>query len=103
MNYAFHPEAEVEFHAAIGYYEERREGLGFDFSIEVHTAIQRICEYPQAWPVLEGGIRRCLTNRFPYGIVYSEERGEVFILAVMHLHREPGYWKGRAKPAEELF
>jgi hypothetical protein len=26
----------------------------------------------------------------------NEEESEIFILAVMHLHREPGYWSERA-------
>jgi plasmid stabilization system protein ParE len=101
MNYAFHPEAETEFQEAIDYYEGCQTGLGFDFALEVHAAVKNICDYPMAWPVLDGTIRRCLTNRFPYGVVYSHEGDEVYILAVMHLHREPGYWKHRA-PHEPL-
>lgn len=48
-----------------------------------------------AWHILEGEIRRCLTNRFPFGILYSVEADRVLILAVMHLHRDPGYWRER--------
>jgi toxin ParE1/3/4 len=93
--YAFHPEAESEFVAAIGYYESCSDGLGLDFALEVHAAIQSICEHPRAWPVLENEVRRYQTRRFPYGILYNVENGLVFILAVMHLHRKPGYWKDR--------
>lgn len=97
MKFSFHPEAEVEFHDAINYYESCEQGLGYDFSIEVYSAIRNVSEYPAAWPVLEGDVRRCLTNRFPYGVLYSIERDEIFILAVMHLHRDPGYWKKRTR------
>ena len=31
MNFAFHPEAEVEFSRAIEYYEDIAPGLGYDF------------------------------------------------------------------------
>ncbi len=51
--------------------------------------------FQKAWPVLEGDIRRSLVNRFPYGVLYSEERDKIFIVAVMNLYREPGYWKQR--------
>ena len=34
MTFAFHPEAEAEFSAAIDYYESVNAGLGVDFSIE---------------------------------------------------------------------
>ena len=93
MTWFFHPEADAEFHKAIGYYEDCEPGLGEDFAIEVHTTIQNILAYPEAWPTLEDDIRRCLTSRFPYGVLYSIETDGVFILAVMHLHRNPDYWK----------
>jgi len=95
MNYYFHPEAEAEFIAAIDYYEEKQSGLGYDFAREVYTGIKSILEHPQTWPVLEGEIRRRLIGRFPYAILYSDEEQTIYILAVMHLHREPNYWKKR--------
>ena len=51
--------------------------------------------YPGAWPVLEGDVRRSLVNRFPYGVLYSIEEERIYILAIMHLHRYPDYWKNR--------
>lgn len=95
MTYSFHPEAEAEFNAAIDYYEECEPGLGYDFSIEVFAGIQNIANYPAAWPVIEEDIRRCLVNRFPYGIIYQLEKSQIFILAVMPLRRHPDYWKHR--------
>ncbi len=95
MTFAFHPEAESEFNEAIEYYENNEPGLGYDFSMEVHAAIQNIVNYPTAWPILEDNIRRCLVKRFPFGVIYSLEQDEIFILAVMHLRRNPEYWKNR--------
>ncbi len=95
MTFSLHPEAESEFLAAIEYYENRERGLGYDFSIEVLAAIQNIATYPTAWPVIEESARRCLVHRFPYGVIYSIEQNEIFILAVMHLRRRPDYWKSR--------
>ena len=95
MKYSFHPEAEEEFLQTIEYYEKCAANLGYDFALEVYSTIQNVVQYPQAWPVLEKNIRRCQTARFPYGIIYGIHEEEIFILAVMHLHREPGYWKKR--------
>ncbi len=95
MKYAFHPEAKAEFLAAIDSYEDRESGLGSDFAIEVHSTIENILSFPHAWPLLEDDIRRCFIRRFPYGIIYSQDEDVLFILAVMHLHRDPDYWKGR--------
>lgn len=95
MKYAFHPEAETEFLQAIEYYEGCEIGLGYDFAVETYAAIERTAAHPKAWPIIEENIRRSLVRRFPYGILYAEESERLFILAVMHLHRDPDYWKHR--------
>jgi len=95
MTFSFHPEAEEEFRAAIDYYEDREAGLGYDFSLEVFTAIQNIITQPSAWPVMEDDVRRCLVNRFPFGVLYSLEPTGVFVVAVMHQRRQPDYWRDR--------
>jgi hypothetical protein len=95
MSFSFHPEAEQEFNKAIDYYENIEPGLGYDFALEVHSTIKRSVEFPKAWAVLEGDVRRSLVRRFPFGILYSEEKDGIFIVAVMNLHRKPGYWKKR--------
>jgi hypothetical protein len=95
MKFSFHPEAEAEFQAAIDYYEECEPGLGCDFALEVHSTIQGIIALPSSWPAIGGDIRRCLTRRFPFGVLYVVEAEEILILSVMHLHREPDYWKPR--------
>lgn len=95
MNYSFHPEAEAEFVHAIEYYEECEDGLGYDFAVEVYIAIERIAAHPKAWQCIEEDIRRSMLSRFPYGILYVEEKNKIYILAVMHLHRDPDYWKHR--------
>lgn len=95
MNFSFHPEAEEEFNKAIDYYEDIDPGLGYDFALEVYSTIRRSIEFPRAWAVLEVEIRRSLVRRFPYGVLYSEEPEGLFVVAVMNLHRKPGYWKHR--------
>lgn len=95
MSFRFHPEAETELSEAVQYYENVEPGLGQDFAVEAYTAIQRAVAHPQAWTILEGEIRRSLVRRFPYGILYAEDNGGVLVIAVMHLHRMPGYWKER--------
>lgn len=95
MKYYFHPDAKLEFEDAIDYYEKCQNGLGYDFSVEVFSAIKRILNNPRAWTILEDDIRRCITNRFPFGVIYSAEDDEIYILAIMNLRRDPDYWKYR--------
>ena len=78
-------EAETEFLEAIAYYESCAPGLGEDFSLEVNSTIQNILSYSDAWPIVEDDVRRCLTNRFPYGVLYSIEPDCVYILALFPL------------------
>lgn len=95
MKHVFHPEAAVEFEAAIVYYEERGVGLGQRFATEVRAAIEHIVNAPEKWRILEADVRRCLTRVFPYSVLYTIEPDFILILAVMHGKRQPGYWRGR--------
>ena len=98
MQILFHPEAQAELNYAINHYEDSEPSLGYQFAIEVYAAVEQIKANPRLWPLLNDEVRRCLIHRFPYGIIYSidDVPSTVLILAVMHLHREPGYWSERA-------
>jgi toxin ParE1/3/4 len=39
------------------------------------------------------GIYSRMLKRFPYTIFYVVEGNTVFVLAVAHQRREPGYWR----------
>lgn len=95
MTVKFLSEAEVELNETIDYYNEQKSGLGFQFSEEVKNTLKRIVQFPEAWPVLSRRARRCRTNKFPYGIIYQIREDMILVVAVMHLHREPDYWKSR--------
>lgn len=97
MIFSFHPAAEQELNDAVDYYNQCRDGLGVEFAKEVYSAIQNILSFPNAWTHLSKNTRRCLANRFPYGVIYQIADDEIFIIAVMHLNREPGYWKDRKR------
>ncbi len=91
------PKAKAEIKEAAEYYEGCKEGLGQAFLVEIESTIKRISQSPLTWRKISGQFRRCLTKRFPYGIIYSAEENEIFIAAVMHLKRKPEYWKKRIK------
>ena len=97
MNFAFHPEAEAEFNSAIDYYENLQVNLGLEFAEEIYTTIYRIIEYPFAWQLMTSKTRRCLTSRFPFGIIYQVRKEQIVVVAVMHLNKRPGYWEKRSE------
>lgn len=95
MRAEFTDAAFAELEEAVAYYDSQRAGLGDELGAEVRRTVEHIERYPNAWQELAKGIRRCRVKRFPYGLVYRVHHQRIDILAVMHLRREPGYWKGR--------
>ena len=96
MKFLFHPHADAEFDDAVRYYEQCQVGLGVEFAEEVYASIRRAVAYPDAWPVLSRNTRRCLVNRFPYGVVFQVKNESLRIIAIANLHRRPNYWKERS-------
>ena len=95
MKFFFHPEAKEEFNGSVDFYEQSQPGLGLEFAEEVYATIARVIQYPDAWFEMSENSRRCLVNRFPYGLIYQIKANELRIIAVAHLHRRPNYWKKR--------
>ena len=93
---SFHPEALLEFEAAAAHYDGEQPGLGHRFIGNVESALDRICAFPSGSPELLPGVHRCLVRVFPYAILYAEHDGGVVVLAIMHCHRRPGYWRHRS-------
>jgi toxin ParE1/3/4 len=91
----FHPAAREELILSAQYYQVQSPGLGRRFASAVRDAVHRIQEFPLLSPVLEDDVRRCRVLRFPYGVVYRAKPERIEVLAVMHLHRQPGYWMPR--------
>lgn len=90
-------EAQQELEAGVDYYNTDCPGLGYEFADEVYLTINRIVDSPEAWHPLSARTRRCLTHRFPYAVIYQQRPDCLLIVSVMHLHRHPDTWKGRAE------
>jgi plasmid stabilization system protein ParE len=95
MRVRFLQVAKRELDDAVDYYNREKPGLGYEFLWEVFFAIDRIKQFPQAWQAFYEDARRCIIRRFPYGIIYVQEKDIILILAIAHLHRTPDYWIDR--------
>jgi toxin ParE1/3/4 len=95
MKYVFHPEALTEYAEAVQYYAGKRVEVAQAFINSVEDAVYRIRESPERYVAIEEDVRRCMTRKFPYGVLYTIEQDHILILAVMYCSREPGYWKNR--------
>lgn len=89
--------ATQELEDAVRFYELEYAGLGRRFKGEVKKAALRIAEYPKAWSIERGEVRKCLLHKFPYKLLYSLEADHVLVIAIAHQHRKPDYWVGRGE------
>ena len=86
--------AEAEARSAFVWYVARNERAAERFQQALEECIDAIAQAPQSSPEIDPGIRRRLVSRrFPYAVVYRIVGDEVQVVAVMHQHRRPGYWR----------
>jgi toxin ParE1/3/4 len=91
----FHPDIELEVKASYKWYQNQADGLGEDFLTELEAAYQAIVELPDTWPKFQLGFRRFLLSKFPFSVIYRSSQETIFVVAVMHNSRKPGYWGER--------
>jgi plasmid stabilization system protein ParE len=92
----FHPSARAELDASADFYEARLSGLGLRFLVAVEETARRIAESPDAGASMAGGFRKRLVAGFPFSIIYRAWEEEVYLVAIAHQHRRPGYWRRRS-------
>jgi toxin ParE2 len=92
----FHPEARAEMREAVEFYEGRLDGLGFRFLLAVEQTAERIVVHPEAGAPLGSEFRKRIVPGFPYNIIYRVWEDYIFLVAVAHQHRRPGYWRSRS-------
>ena len=95
MKVQFLEAASYELELAIDYYNQQKPGLGHEFLTEIKYTIKRITNFPEAWHPLSARTRRCLTRRFPYGVIYQIRKDGILIIAISHLHQKPFNWLDR--------
>jgi hypothetical protein len=92
----FHPDIAQEVKASYNWYQNQAKGLGDDFLSELESSYQAITELPDTWPKFQYGFRRFLLSKFPFSVIYQLNKDTIFIVAIMHNSRNPGYWFKRA-------
>ena len=93
-------EAEEELAAAASWYDERRPGLGQELFVAVEEAFRLIRQFPEIGkraPEVSkaSGVRKIALEGFPYWVVYQELPSLLYVVAIAHFRRRPGYWRGR--------
>jgi toxin ParE1/3/4 len=91
----FHPAAARELVETSAFHDNEVPGLGERFVVEVERVVSLVAELPNIGQEIEKSRRRIVLARFPYSRIYSTESEDVWVLAVAHQRRRPGYWHGR--------
>lgn len=86
------PIAEREVVAAARWYESRELGLGAAFVDEVLRTFDLIEQEPENVPFLRAPYRCKRLDRFPYAVIFKVTAQRVYVRAVAHGRRRPGYW-----------
>jgi plasmid stabilization system protein ParE len=87
--------ARIEYQDAIEFYELEIQGLGLRFKEEVKRALRNLKKFPNMGSIEKDDIRRYILHKFPYKILYSNEKKYLYVIAIAHMHREPNYWLNR--------
>ena len=104
MKVRLHEEAVIEAAEAARWYSQQQRGLGKEFTQELKRCLRSLRANPTRLPLLETAppnleVRRVLTARFPYKIIFEIIQNEVVVLAVAHGSRRPDYWIKRRSSA----
>lgn len=97
MRHVIHPEADAELAEAVSYYAAIETELGIRIYREMERLIHEACEDPQRFFKFDPPARRHFSSSFPYALIYLDKPDHVWIVAVMHMKRRPGYWKRRIR------
>jgi toxin ParE1/3/4 len=94
----FHPAAEEEYGEAIEHYADADVDVAATFQTRVEAVVQRITERPKSFVKDEDtGSQECVVKKFPYSVHYLEMDDHIWIVAVAHHKRKPGYWHYRLR------
>jgi len=95
-----HLEARAELQDSVSFYRERGgEPLAQRFKQEVTIAFRAIAADPPRYPPVRDlpQARRIRLVRFPFSIIYIDRPDSVWVVAVAHGSRRPGFWLARLK------
>ena len=89
-----------EHQSTVEWYAARDPAVARRFVEAIQNAFDRICENPRSFPLVAGAlgrdeVRRIVLRGFPFVIPYVVQEEAVFVLALAHTRRSPGYWKVR--------
>lgn len=83
----FHTYTEVDISNGYNWYEDKQEGLGERFLMELATCYYQLETHPEYYGSVVKNYRRITLKHFPYIIAFEIVNDKVFVYAVFHTRR----------------
>ncbi|MDB6023135.1 MAG: type toxin-antitoxin system RelE/ParE family toxin [Pedosphaera sp.] len=93
-----HAEARAELLESVVFYRERAgERWAGRFKQRVAEGLRAIAANPERYPPAQDlpGLQKMRIKQFPFTLLYVNRKDYIWIVAVAHGSRKPGYWKDR--------
>ena len=98
----FHPGVEADIQDIVAFYAERDPALPSAFRARLKDQVDGVRMFPRGGAVLFEDYRRVLLKQFPFMVVYSAADDAIYVLAIVHVRRDPAGIEGEvAERAEE--
>jgi hypothetical protein len=88
--------ASLELTEAVRWYEERRSGWGAKLFDAVSQTFEVIEQFQESGARRRATARQLPVRGFPFLVVYRIRPDDVYVVAVAHAKRRPGYWISRS-------
>jgi len=88
-NLSLEAEAILEIREAFEWYEEQKEGLGYELLEEIEACYNNLRTHPERHSYINQFYRRIKTDRFPYILIYEFVGDDIIINSVRHIKRKP--------------
>ncbi len=89
-------EAQLEVQEIFDYYEQKSEGLGFEFMRSLDATLQSVRRNPLSYQAIYKESRRVLLRKFPYALFYVVEETRIVVIACFNQKRHPIDWLRRS-------
>ena len=97
-NVVLDPEAEQELEEAADYFENEASPYYGELFLDAFDRVaEKLLHFPRAGRLVGRSVRRWVMRSWKYSIIYSIEDYGIYVIAVAHQSRRPGYWRKRLR------
>ena len=91
----FHPDATFELIEAREFARLGSDAKAKEFATRIDAVLDMLAAFPLSGRVEIGAVRSFTVGDLSYRLVYEVLEDKLFVLALAHTSRRPGYWRDR--------